>query len=493
MSYKVTIEVIQGAKKGEKHEYGGFERIYIGRQDDCGIVLPDNTVSRYHCIIEITPSEVQLQDFGSLNGTYLNGEMIGQRERNQSWEEAKEDEHKVYPLHNGDELGLGRQCKLRCMIEAGETCAECWAELPKSVSENETVFEEEGTVPIYYNKDGKRICKECLSDREKILDEILNQMINLPGFKNPTDQSPIEGYRKISLLGRGGMGEVWKVQETKTGKYYALKTMLPEVKADDKAVKMFIRESSMGEQLKHKNIVQVYKTGYSNGTFYILMDLCNGGSADKLIKKKGGKLTLELSTWIILQILSGLDYAHKTEINAVVPSGLSGEETVCVRGIVHRDFKPGNIFLSDTSEHPIAMIADFGFSKAFETAGLSGISKTGLPSGTPPYMPRQQAMNYKYAKPEVDVWAAAASYYYMLTGKDPKNFRFGKNVWQIVVTESAVPILDRNPSIPAPIARVVDKALQEIPQIGYTTAGEFRKDLVAALPKDLRIAVGEVI
>ncbi len=90
MAGKITFEVIRGALAGQTFEYGEKTRIFVGRQEDCGIVVPENTVSRYHCVLEITPPDVKLQDFGSLNGTFLNGEKIGQREREQSWEDARE-------------------------------------------------------------------------------------------------------------------------------------------------------------------------------------------------------------------------------------------------------------------------------------------------------------------------------------------------------------------------------------------------------------------
>ena len=302
----------------------------------------------------------------------------------------------------------------------------------------------------------------------------------------------MKGYQKVKLLGKGGMGEVWKVRDEDTGKYYALKTMLPAVKADEDAVKLFLREASVAQVLKHKNVVATYRSGSANGVFYILMDLCEGGSVDGLMEKKGGKLPLELATWITLQILSGLDYVHNVDLTAEIRKGLF-KGTTDAHGVVHRDFKPGNIFLSDHSDRPVAMVADFGMAKAFDAAGLSKITKTGTVMGTPVFMPRQQAVDFKYAKPEVDVWAAAASYYNMLTGAFPKNFRPGKNVWQIIVSEPAVPIRDRNTSVPRELAAVIDRALREQPEIGCKSAAVFRKNLVAALPENVKNAVRGVL
>jgi serine/threonine-protein kinase len=340
------------------------------------------------------------------------------------------------------------------------------------------------------------LCPECLADRAKVLDGILRAMLGGAQAAKPEEKpigpSPVKGYQKVKLLGKGGMGEVWKVRDEDTGKYYALKTMLPAVQADENAVKLFLREASVAQALKHKNVVTTYQSGSANGVFYILMDLCEGGSVDGLMEKKGGKLSLEQASWIILQILSGLDYVHNVDLTAEIRKGIF-KGTMDAQGVVHRDFKPGNIFLSDHSEMPVAMVADFGMAKAFDAAGLSRITKTGTVMGTPVFMPRQQAIDFKYAKPEVDVWAAAASFYNMLTGAFPKNFRPGKNVWQIIVSEPAVPIRDRNAAIPQQLAAVIDKALREQPEIGYKSAAAFRKDIIAALPGNVKNAVKGVI
>ena len=435
MGGKVILEVTRGALAGQRFEYDEKTRIFIGRQEDCGIVLPESTISRYHCVLEITPPEVKLQDFYSLNGTYLNGTKIGQRDREQSLETARASDGDELPdehiIHNGDVLGLGSKCELRCTIEGTEVCANCGAvlpegisgdkTLPESVAGDKTLAEGEERMRIHYNASGQRICEncwlaaekerlekriaekkakeeaekkaaeearlaaqkecekeeareeerrrqaprkrtgsvkrrrakveaeksdlrrkhapggssekaeaermeaerlaaelaaqiaankpkqikckeceklftptasdnnlcpECLTDRAKVLDAILKQMIGKPTPQTAASPSPVKGYTKEKMLGKGGMGEVWKVQESGSGKYYALKTMLPAVQADANAVKIFLREASVGQVLSHKNVIKTYQSGCTDGTFYILMDLCEGGSVDELMRKR---------------------------------------------------------------------------------------------------------------------------------------------------------------------------------------------------------------
>ena len=326
-----------------------------------------------------------------------------------------------------------------------------------------------------------------MADRAKVLNDILAALLGGSETGRKATPSPVEGYDKVSLLGKGGMGEVWKVKERKTGKFLALKTMLPAVAADENAKQLFLREAGISKCLDHKNVVRAYQTGTSNGVLYILMDLCEGGSVDALMSKRGGKLSLELSTYIILQVLAGLDYVHNMDVDVQIKKGFfRGTKEISAKGVVHRDFKPGNIFLSDQGDHPVARVADFGMAKAFQTSGLSNRTKSGRVMGTPVFMPRQQALNFKYAKPQVDIWAAAASYYNMLTGKFPKNFRPGVNPWQIIVMEDAVPIRQRDITIPERLAKVIDRALTEKPDLVYDSAAKLRADIISVLPQAVK-------
>ena len=103
-------------------------------------MIPERTVSRYHCLLEISPPRVRLQDFGSLNGTFLSGRKIGQRDRDISWEEAKDLPHEVFELKDGDVLGLGSQCEITCRIQRGEVCALCGKDLPRHPSVRAAAF-----------------------------------------------------------------------------------------------------------------------------------------------------------------------------------------------------------------------------------------------------------------------------------------------------------------------------------------------------------------
>ncbi|MDD4843877.1 MAG: protein kinase [Anaerotignum sp.] len=592
MPSKVILKVTKGALAGKEFTYFGKEQLFVGRQEDCAIVLPDKSVSRYHCMMEITPPYVTVRDFGSLNGTFLNGEKIGQRERSVSAEDAQKERYEEFDLQDGNTLGLGKHCELTLHTVLAQCCADCGEEVLEAnevgngattPDEMPKAFVNEKGEPIceacYLKREAEKreeildvlkkacikkekaetgrmeksrlererlqvekerkeaqqcraeakqqrcaaeekarceaqrkrpeemknqqadkkckgcgrqftpktpdnnLCPQCAEDRDKLLRAMLLQALGAilePMQKRSVDSPTMQRFRKVKRLGAGGMGEVWLVQEEETGKNYALKTMLPQVAADEHAKKSFLREAHLGETLTHKNVIRVYKTGCESGAFFILMELCEGGSVDKYMERCGGKLPLDVATYIMLQALDGLEYAHHANINVECEDGIRQ-----ATGVVHRDFKPGNIFLADSSKYPVAKVADFGFAKAFETAGLSKHTRTGTAAATPVFQPRQQIANYKYAKPEVDVWAAAASYYNMLTGYLPKDVR-GKDVWIEMYTGMPVPIRRRDPKIPEKLAAVIDHALVEIPEIGVKSAGEFKSQIVKALPLHIR-------
>jgi serine/threonine protein kinase len=186
------------------------------------------------------------------------------------------------------------------------------------------------------------------------------------------------------------------------------------------------------------------------------------------MQQRGGTLPLDEAVEITLQALEGLHYAH----NVLGPG----------RGLVHRDVKPANLFLSGAGSARVARVGDYGLAKAFDDAGLSGATRTGEVAGTPHFMARQQVIEFKYAEPEVDVWAMAASLYNMLTGAVPRDFPPGRDPWWMVLETPPVPIRQRKATLPADLAAVIDRALQDNPEIPFKTAKDFKEALEDACP-----------
>jgi serine/threonine protein kinase len=271
--------------------------------------------------------------------------------------------------------------------------------------------------------------------------------------------SDIAGCRLGPQLGRGGMGAVFLLEPPDDGPPIALKVMLPDFEVDDLAARTFLREVDNTRAVHHPNVVEFRGGGVADGTLFLLLEYCSGGSVDRRMTERGGVLDPAEAVAIVRGALEGLQHAHTD------------------RGLVHRDVKPQNILLAGD----VAKLADLGLAKAFDTAGLSGLTRTGMIGGTLAFMPRDQVVDYKYARPAVDVWAMAASLYYMVSGRSPRDFPPGADPVAVVLSRPAVPLRERSGAVPAELASVVDTALADESGLAFPTARELSDALAATV------------
>jgi len=448
MSSKVTLTITSGNLKGQEFIFDTRTTCILGRAKDCYPKIPDDekhrTISRYHCLLDINPPDIRVRDFGSKNGTFVNCEKIGQREAHQTPEEAAQIQFPEYDLQGGDEFTLS-DTSFRVGVALDP-------EIVKTIQHQ--------TPPV-------------IPSNQANLWEMLQAFL-LKAVANESNIGVLGDYVLLKELGRGGFSLVYLARHKRTNEQVALKVMLPKVAANQRAVNWFLREVENMKVLKHPNVVKLKEFGYADETFFFTMEYCDGGSVVDLMEKRGfSTLPIGEAVAIILQVLDGLTYTHNAEIpNVRLADGSFAKE----RGLIHRDLKPGNIFLANVGGKQVAKIGDYGLAKAFDQAGLSGQTMTGNVVGTPYFMPRQQVIDYKYAKPEVDVWAAAACLYVMITGKFPRNF-VGIDPFRAVLDTAAVPVRDRTPAIPKPLANVIDRALIDNPEIYYKSAAEFKQAL----------------
>ncbi len=498
----VTLLVIRGPWKGKRFAFAERTTSIVGRGPDCNLVLPDDkaheTVSRHHCLFDINPPDIRVRDLGSLNGTFVNGYRIGRREDGQAPDEGGAAVFPEYDLRDGDEVSIG-ETVFTVRAEAIRQCATCGEELSAAGTPEESICpvcdkEEEktrviDTPPVLGSKceacgralsgpaslagSADFLCSECRKDVIAIIKALL-----AGAGKGIPELKPLRALKVIKSLGRGSAGAAFLAQEKKSGRYLALKILLPEVAVNERAQRMFLREVENSKVLRHPNVVQLYEHGSYKGVFFYTMEYCDRGCVAKLKEKRGGRLGLREATEVILQGLAGLDYIHQAEIPTVqLADGTTGTS----KGLVHRDLKPANIFLAGEGEKLVAKIADVGVAKAFDTAGLSGQTRTGSVGGTPVFMPRQQVINFKYAKPDVDVWAMAATYYNLLTGYYPRDFSADKDVWLTVLQTQPLPVAQRGVPVPPKLAEVLDLALVDDPEITFKSAGDLRKAIITAL------------
>ncbi|TNF91836.1 MAG: FHA domain-containing protein [Gammaproteobacteria bacterium] len=460
MANPVVLKVTQGALEGKSFSFPERTTCIVGRAKDCNIKLPDDkhheTISRYHCRLEINPPNIRIRDFGSRNGTYVNGNKIGQRKSGLSVEQAVIDHSPEYDLSNGDEIKVGQTV---FSVDTGDA----------DIETDQTVVsvEDEKTTLSHF------------PDTSEVNEQI-HQFPELQG---------ISDFTAIKELGRGGMGAVFLTRNNQTGEEVALKVMLPQVAVNDFARNMFLRETRNTQVLNHPNVVKLLSSQSHGDIFYFTMEYCNRGSLNDLAKQRGGKLSVDEAMPLMLQALDGLQYAHTVEIPSAEQSDevsvamylKDGAKQETSKGLVHRDLKPANIYLSEQSGELIAKVGDFGLAKAFDTSGLSGQTLTGGVGGSPIFMPRQQILNFKYSKPEVDVWAMMATFYKMLTGTYPRDFPRNQDPWLTALKNAPVPVRQRNPDIPPRLAEVIDEALIDEPDLRFHTADQLSQAIKSVL------------
>ena len=447
MPSKITLTITQGKLSGQQYVFESRSTCIVGRNDDCNLQIADKvdmTISRYHCLLDINPPDIRVRDLGSLNGTFVNGKKIGQRQRQQPAKEAVKLNFPEYNLQDGDQIKLG-----------------------------DILFEIGVQVETQLNKTPDLVVQK-QNDQPNFL-TVAKKLLDLAQSGNTSLQS-ISGYNLTKSLGKGDFAEVFVAKHIQTKKFIAFKIMLPAVAAEKPGIEMFLREAENIKILQHPNIVQLLDYGFVENAFFFTMEYFSGGNIWDFMQKLGWRLSVDIAVDITLQILDGLIYAHEVEI----PDIKSVDGTITKgKGLVHQDLKPNNIFINKINDKIVVKIGDYGLSKAFDLAGLSGQTLTGTKIGTPAFMPRQQVLSFKHQLPEIDVWATAACLYNMLTGYFPRDFT--GDPWLSVLQNSPVSILQRHHGIPQKLAKVIDLALQEKPQIYFQTAAEFKQALLDCL------------
>jgi serine/threonine protein kinase len=409
MPGRVSLAVVAGPIQGRQFAFEDHDTFLFGRAPDCHAQLAeaDTTASRHHFLLEVNPPAARLRDLGSLNGTYVNGTRYGGR-GTMTLEKAQQQRWPEVDLRDGDGIRVGT-----------------------------TVFEVhvEGTEP----------------DTDPREDEppVTPAPLAVP--------SGFAGFEIGPLLGRGGMGSVYKATRTKDGGVVALKLTRPGVVVDTKSREAFAREVEVTASLRHPNVVALYEHGLEGDVFYFALEYCPGGSVASVLLKRDGPFEVETAVRVTLEALEGLAYAHE-------------------RGFVHRDIKPENILVADGAMKT-AKLADFGLAKSFEMAGLSGMTATGMVAGTMYFMPREQITHFRLLRPASDVWSMGATLYHMLTLRYPRDFLPGVDPLHVILSGGTLPLRQRDPWLPAELAAVVDRAVMDDLAQRYATAAEFRDAL----------------
>ncbi len=269
--------------------------------------------------------------------------------------------------------------------------------------------------------------------------------IGFPVGEDATGDHVVSHYRLLAAVGCGGMGVVYRAEDTKLKRQVALKFLPHEWSHDLKAKRRFLREAQAASALDHPNVCTVYEVDETpDGRLFIAMAYCEGQTLRERIR--GGDLSLEEILGVCTQIGAGLSAAHH-------------------KGVVHRDLKPANIFI--TSEGT-AKILDFGLAKV---AGQSRLTRTRGRVGTPAYMSPEQIQG-KRVDARTDVWSFGVVLYEMLTGKPPFAGADGQAVMYSILNNEPEPVDGRRPELPAAVKTVLAKTLAKDPAGRYESAAE---------------------
>jgi serine/threonine-protein kinase len=316
-------------------------------------------------------------------------------------------------------------------------------------------------------------CPECYSEYDDAQDICPDDSTALRVIERDplVGQKLSDRYEIVSVIGRGGMGVVYKVRQEYMDRFMAIKMLHSHMVADSEAVKRFFREAKTVSQVKHHHIITLYDFGMSKlGQPYLVMDYLEGVSLKTEIKDNG-PVSIERAANIYAQVCDALASAHSVNL-------------------VHRDLKPENIMLtvSGGMEDWVTLV-DFGLSKLRDTKKEEEnlhITKVGDVCGSPPYMSPEQCLSSLIVDPRSDIYSLAICVYETLSAKLPYNAKSAIELLDCHLYATPIPFNQSAPEFKmcSELTHVLSKALQKDPEKRQQTIEEFGNEFRDACRRD---------
>lgn len=270
-----------------------------------------------------------------------------------------------------------------------------------------------------------------------------------------------ENYEILRLLGKGGMAEVFRVRGVKgrfKGRELAMKRLLPALRQDEEAVRLFTAEAELSRHLHHPNIVEVVDVGADGDEIYMVMDFIDGRDVGQILKRckqKGVFWPIDFALYLARVLCEALDYAHHAK-------GPTGKPL----GVVHCDVSPSNFFVSRTGE---LVLGDFGVARSLIEVGPDQVM------GKPFYLSPEALEGHLTST--IDLWAVGVTLYELLTLRRPFVGRSAEEVFAAIRASDYAPVRSIRPEVPAIIEGVIARAFDVDPEMRFRTAREFADEL----------------
>ena len=262
-------------------------------------------------------------------------------------------------------------------------------------------------------------------------------------------------YKIIELVGEGAMGVVYRARDSVLDRSVAIKVMNESIARQDDLRRRFLHEAQAAASLQHPNVVTIYDLGDLDGHLFIAMEFVEGIDLEKLMES-GQPLSLQAKLDILIDVLTGLSFAHK-------------------RGIIHRDIKPANIRVTEDGR---AKIMDFGVAHL----ASSSMTTTGSLLGTPTFMAPEQITEGRTTE-QTDLFAVGGVMYQLLTNLKPFDGPTLQNLFFRIITEDPKRVSELMPNLPRALDAIVNKAMAKDPKDRYANALDMANELSAVRAK----------